>query len=221
MAKFNDLGKNLANGDLYENCFHTKEKQSNARFFSVILALLLLFVGFRTFWTQNFGGIVVDGASMNTTLNTGDKLLMRYATAGAVAKRGDVIIVDVRKYPECGDTDFLIKRLIATEGDKVKCEDGNLYICYAGQTEYTYLEEDYAYYYSNKADYDFGEYVVGKGEIFFLGDNRLNSKDSRYGLIGGSHLSDRLYKAKDIYGVVPAWAIEYKSILEFVFFSSL
>ena len=219
--KLDSFDKNLADSDLYESRFHSKERKSNSRFFLSVLGLLIVFTGLRIFWVQNFGGIVVDGASMRKTLSDGDKLLVRYMKDGVVANRGDVIIVDTRDYPECGNTDFLIKRLIAIEGDKVKCEDGKLYICYAGQSEYTYLEESYAYYSENKLDYDFQEYVVGEGEIFFLGDNRQNSRDSRYGLIGGSHLDNSLYKAKDIYGVVPNWAIENKGILELLFFRNI
>ena len=219
--KLDSFDKNLADSDLYESRFHSKERKSNSRFFLSVLGLLIVFTGLRIFWVQNFGGIVVDGASMRKTLSDGDKLLVRYMKDGVVANRGDVIIVDTRDYPECGNTDFLIKRLIAIEGDKVKCEDGKLYICYAGQSEYTYLEENYAYYSENKLDYDFQEYVVGEGEIFFLGDNRQNSRDSRYGLIGGSHLDNSLYKAKDIYGVVPNWAIENKGILELLFFRNV
>ena len=219
--KLDSFDKNLADSDLYESRFHSKERKSNSRFFLCVLGLLIVFTGLKIFWVQNFGGIVVDGASMRKTLSDGDKLLVRYMKDGVVANRGDVIIVDTRDYPECGNTDFLIKRLIAIEGDKVKCEDGKLYICYAGQSEYTYLEENYAYYSENKLDYDFQEYVVGEGEIFFLGDNRQNSRDSRYGLIGGSHLDNSLYKAKDIYGVVPNWAIENKGILELLFFRNV
>ena len=218
---FEKLDKNLADSDLYEACFHVKERRSNTRFFSVLLGMVALFACVRAMWVYAFGGIVVDGASMRNTLNNGDKLIMRYADVGEKAKRGDIIIVDTRDYPECGNTDFLVKRLIAIEGDKVRCEDGNLYICYAGQTEYVLLEEDYAYYYRDKEEYDFREYVVGEGEIFFLGDNRQNSKDSRYGLIGGSHLDDRLYKAEDIYGIVPTWALEHREILEKIFFRDL
>lgn len=221
MEKLNRLDKNLAESDLYESRFRFKERKSNSNFVLSILALLIAFTGIRTFWVENFGGIVVDGESMKNTLSDGDKLLVQYAKKGVEPKRGDVIIVDVRGYPECGNTDFLVKRLIATEGDKVKCEDGNLYICYAGQSEYTYLEESYAYYCCKKADYDFFEYVVGEGEIFFLGDNRQNSRDSRYGQVGGSHLENSLYKAEDIYGIVPDWAIEKKEILKFLFFRNV
>ena len=56
------------------------------------------------------------------------------------------------------------------------------------------------------------------GEIFFLGDNRLNSCDSRYQEYGGSHLKDKLYKATDVYGVVPEWALEHQEILAKIFF---
>ncbi len=216
--KFKKLNKSLTDSDLYEDCFHIREKKDNRRFYAIVLCLFMFFIGLRTYWTNNFGGIVVDGASMRQTLQNGDKLLMRYATKTTELERGDVIIVDVRQYPECGSTDFLIKRLIAVEGDKVKCIDGNLYICYAGQSEYTYVEESYAYYCLNKVDYDFGEYVVKEGEIFFLGDNRQNSMDSRYEQSGGSHLSNSLYKAEDVYGVVPEWAITYKSFLRRLFF---
>ena len=55
-------------------------------------------------------------------------------------------------------------------------------------------------YYSNKAAYDFAEYTVGKDEIFFLGDNRCNSLDSRY-QEGFSALSDRLYKEEDVFAI--------------------
>ena len=221
MAKIDEMDENL-DKESREETIYTHEDKGNFRFILSIIGILLFCFCLRTYWVQNFGGIVVDGASMNQTLNGGDKLLVRYAQAGVVAKRGDIIIVDVRDYEECGNTDFLIKRLIATEGDKVKCEDGNLYICYAGQTEYTYVEESYAYYYLNKADYDFEEYEVGKGEIFFLGDNRQNSLDSRYKEeYGGSHLSNGLYKAEDIYGVVPDWAIAYKTPLEWLFFRNI
>lgn len=74
------------------------------------------------------------------------------------------------------------------------------------------LYEPYAYY---AYDYGFALYEMGEGEIFFLGDNRTNSKDSRY-KEGDSHFSDRLYKATDVYGVVPDWAIKYKAFLKYL-----
>ena len=139
-------------------------------------------------------------------------------------ERGDIIVVYVGNYPECKSITGgeLIKRLIATEGDKVKCKDGQISIMYSGTNEYVLLNESYAYYGGmpgqDATDYDFSEYVVGEGEIFFLGDNRLNSVDSRYKESSGSHLIGRLYETTDVYGVVPTWAMEYKDILCNLFF---
>ena len=186
-----------------------------------VLIVMFFALTFRVWWTGTFGGVVVDGSSMYQTLDNGEKLLMRYVDDGEGIERGDVIVVYVGDYEECkGVTGgYLIKRLIAIEGDKVKCTDGQIYICYAGTTEYVALDEPYAYY-TSKNTYDFQdqEYVVGEGEIFFLGDNRNNSCDSRYKEFSGSHLKGKLYKATDVYGIVPEWAMDYSNILGKIFF---
>ena len=70
----------------------------------------------------------------------------------------------------------------------------------------------------DETDYDFHEYTGGEGEIFFLGDNRLNSVDSRYQEWGGSHLNVALYKATDVQGVVSQWAVDNKEFLDILFF---
>ena len=198
-----------------------KEREEGYGLYIVLALMLFLALFFRFWWTNNYGGVVVDGSSMYKTLIDGEKLLMRYVEDGEGIERGDVIVVDVGDYEECDGIEggFLIKRLIAIEGDKVKCTDGQISICYAGTSEYVPLDEPYAYY-SNPNVYDFQdqEYEVGEGEIFFLGDNRNNSCDSRYKEWGGSHLKGKLYKATDVYGVVPEWAIKYSETLEKIFF---
>ena len=209
----------FTDSELYESRFGFREANSSFCFYAVLLAILFFFIGFRVYFENTFGGVVVDGPSMKNTLQSGDELLMRYLKDGEKASRGDVIIVDVRKYRQDSTTQFLIKRLIATEGDKVYCTDGQVYVQYQGESEFVALDEPYARYVDAQA-YDFDVYTVGEGEIFFLGDNRNYSCDSRYyDYPSGSNLFNSLYKEEDIYGVVPAWAIEKKDALSFLFFA--
>ena len=203
--------KDLRDGELYEYRYRYKSRRSTTIFYCVLALIVAAALGFRIYWTNTFGGVYVDGNSMYPTLHSGDELLMKY---GGDAERGDVIVVDVRSYGDeydFGNTQFLIKRLIAVEGVTVYCEDGEVYIRYAGTEEFVPLDEPYI---PDGEIYSFGPYEVGTDEIFFLGDNRLNSKDSRY-KEGLSHL-DCLYKESDIYGIVPEWAIKYKEILKYI-----
>ncbi len=217
------MEKDLTQSELYEECYRFQERRSNVRFVAWIAVLFLFVCCVRMYWVKNFGGVQVDGASMCNTLQDEEQLLMKYVKDAKEAKRGDVIVVYVGDYAECASvtSGYLIKRLIAIEGDTVRCIDGQVSIKYAGAEEYVNVDEPYAYYRTAqlKVDYDFGPYKVGKGEIFFLGDNRNNSMDSRYEEEKGSHLKNRLYKAKDIFGIVPDWAIKHQKILEKIFFN--
>ena len=212
--------QSIQNTELYEERFAIKSSRSTYRFVIAILIMVFALLAFRFYWINTFGGVVVDGPSMCNTLQDKDKLLMRYCD-GEDAERGDVIVVHVENIPEIAvenegkpedkKTKYLIKRLIAIEGDAVRCEKGQVEIKYAGTNEWVKLYEPYACY-TDAEHYNFGVYEVGKGEIFFLGDNRNVSKDSRYNQVQGSHL-DRLYKVTDIIGVVPQWAIEHREFI--------
>ncbi len=193
----------------------------------ITLAVLLFSIAcFRIYLTRNFFCVEVDGTSMYPTLKHGEQLFVDYDKEAEI---GDIIIVDVRPYQDpqnpksaCvksafgGGVKFLIKRLIAKEGDKVRCLSGTVEICYAGTDEW--VEHPSEKYIVNKDR--FQEYVVGENEIFFLGDNRTNSRDSRYLEPGnrGSHLNC-LYVEEDIYGVVPSWAYEHRLVLKYLVFT--
>lgn len=215
--------KSLKNTSLYEERFGFKERNSVFRYLALLLALFLLFFGVRIYFTKTFGGVVVDGESMKNTLQDGQRLLMRPTDDKHKADYGDVIVVYVGAYAEyqgASDPDFLIKRLIAKAGDKVYCKEGQVYVQYGGEGEYVALNEPYARYIYGRGNYNFAEYEVKEGEVFFLGDNRQNSMDSRYGQPNGSRLKDRLYKEEDVFAVVPDWAIKYDDVLNFFFFPS-
>ncbi|MBQ8428005.1 MAG: signal peptidase I [Clostridia bacterium] len=216
--------KQLKDGALYEERFRFKERRSNALFILTIALILLIAFVFRAYWQTAIGGVQVSGTSMERTLQHGDKLLVKKTGWWHKADYGDVIVVRVDGYEEWqGRKDdkgkqisFIIKRLIAKAGDSVYCENGTVYLKKSGEVDYAPIAEPYAYYSQSKNNYDFDEYVLEKGEIFFLGDNRFVSEDSRY-QEGRSQLQ-YLYKEKDIMGTVPEWAIENRTILEGIFF---
>ena len=217
--------KPLSDGKLYQSRFGEKDSKLSTVLWTVVFVLLACIFCLRIYISYNFIGVEVSGPSMNNTLYNGEELLMRKVNGNYQAKRGDVIVVDVWHYPEFQNrptgngkepTKYLIKRLIAIEGDRVRCQDGVLEICYQGETEFVVLDEPYAYY-TDAKNYDFAEYTVGEGEIFFLGDNRNDSQDSRYQ--EDKSALDCLYKTTDIYGVVPDWAIKHQKTIKRFFFA--
>jgi signal peptidase I len=129
---------------------------------AVVLALLI-----KVFLLEF---VQVDGSSMVPTLEDGDRLIVnKIEYQISEPDYGDIITIDYVYNME------LVKRIIAKGGDSVKIENNVVYL--NGEP----LEEDYI----NDGNYeDFSEVIVPEGEYFVLGDNRPNSKDSRYEDVG-------------------------------------
>ncbi|MBQ8447287.1 MAG: signal peptidase I [Clostridia bacterium] len=239
------FGKSRKTENQEEQVYNEEERRSNARFFAVLLSVLAVIMLFLNFWTTNFSFVLVSGSSMDKTLYSGEYLLSyKVVNPEYELERGDIIVVNVSHIPEWQkenegkpahrQTHFIIKRLIGLEGDIVRCENGEMEICYAGTwnetmayADYPFvaLDEPYAYYDENKggknAVCNTFEYTVGDGEIFFLGDNRNTSSDSRYGIknqdgtdAGYSQLDGRLYKIADVTATVPNWALKRQKGLQ-------
>ncbi|EOR21227.1 MULTISPECIES: signal peptidase I [Clostridium] len=109
--------------------------------------------------------VLIPSESMVPTLNVGDRLFVTRVYNLDKLKRGDIIVFYSEELQ-----DSLIKRLIGLPGDKVKIENGIVSV--NGEE----LQEEYI----GATDKFNGEYEVPEGKYFFLGDNRLWSKDSRY-----------------------------------------
>lgn len=137
----------------------------------VVGVALLVAVGVRTFLLAHF---VVDGQSMETTLDPGDrvfvnKLSYRLHEPG----RGDVVVL--HEISGAAERD-LIKRVIALPGEQI--EMTNCVVRIDGRV----LDEPYldpGIVTPSRCGGDVNVQVVPEDHVFVMGDNRPGSHDSR------------------------------------------
>lgn len=134
--------------------------------------------------------VLIPSESMVPTLNVGDRLFVTRVYNLDKLERGNIVVFYSEELQE-----DLIKRLIGLPGDKIEIRNGVVSV--NGET----LLEDYI----GAEDNFNGVYEVPEGKFFFLGDNRLYSKDSRYWInpyIDGKDISGkaqiRVYPFDDI-----------------------
>lgn len=115
----------------------------------------------------------VPTGSMTNTILIDDQLIgFRLAYLFSGPQRGDIVIF---KYPDDPSEKF-IKRVIGLPGDVVdiKDENGEVKVYVNGEALYEpYIREKMTIYQDLS-------YIVPADSYFMLGDNRNNSKDSRY-----------------------------------------
>jgi signal peptidase I len=142
---------------------------------TLIVSLLLLVVLFTFF----FRVVTVTGDSMDNTLHDGERLLL--VTNVSEYNHGDIVVVD--RYT----IEPLIKRVIAVGGDTIEIKkDGTVYL------NGSLLSEPYASHVTPMKDCT-APITIPKGYVFVMGDNRMNSLDSRSETVG-------LVLEKDIIG---------------------
>lgn len=123
----------------------------------------------------------VHGLSMYPTLN-GDEFIIvnKWKYRVDSPQRGEIIIFHTKE-----KRDF-IKRIIGIPGDRISIYDGKVYRNGKLLIE-TYIKQPT---FGNARTRDV---VVGKDELYVLGDNRTNSKDSR--MIGPVKIKDVVGRA--------------------------
>ena len=157
----------------------------------IIIAIVIAFV-LRSFVVQVF---YIPSSSMDPTLQINDRIAVEKVTYRfRDVQRGDVVVFDSGE-PVIGETaPFIVrtvrgfgqilgvvptsardyvKRVIAIGGDELAIVDGTVFLNGIAQ------DEPYVVYRDNDT---FGPVTVADGELFFLGDNRPNSADSRRSL---------------------------------------
>jgi len=108
----------------------------------------------------------VESISMEPNLYEGEFVVVnRLAYRWGSPQRGDIIVFHFPNNPQ----KRYIKRIIGVEGDVVSVTDGQVFVNDLPLYE-PYLASAPSYV---------GEWVVGPGELFVLGDNRNNSNDSK------------------------------------------
>lgn len=135
----------------------------------VIFLTALIVLASREFL---FEPVSVHGHSMMPTFEEDDKVVLAKISG---IDRFDLIVF------RAADDKNLIKRVIGLPGDRVEMRNDQLYLN-GEAVEEPYLEEnrEWAELHGFPAlTADFGEFLVPAGCYFVLGDNRLNSVDSR------------------------------------------
>jgi signal peptidase I len=167
----------------------------------IVIALFVL-----TFIVQPFR---IPSESMESTLMVGDFLLvnkMAESPPGSLwfwvlpyrsVHRGDIIVFHFPAKP----SEYLVKRVIGVPGDHIRLVDGTVYLNGKPQQEpyaiyrgsypdsfrdqfptgaYTDPGVDVGWWLDVRRSVQNGELVVPANRYFVLGDNRNNSRDSRY-----------------------------------------
>lgn len=142
----------------------------------LVTYLIIHYIGQRT---------IVVGDSMRETLQDGDNLVVdKISYRFHAPERFDIIVFPY----EYEDDTYYIKRVIGLPGETVQIDEEG-YIFINGQVLEEYYGREVMEYAGDAAE----PIVLGEDEYFVLGDNRNESRDSRFEDVG-------LIKRKDIIG---------------------
>lgn len=168
----------------------------------VLVAALLVAVALIVWVFQSYQ---VDGPSMQTTLQNGNRLIVwkvprtiaRITGNAYIPHRGDIII-----FVESGLSDFgssgskqLIKRVIGLPGDHLTVHNGLITIYNKQYPNGFHPDKQMSY---GKVVHEEGDdrdidITLGKNQLFVCGDNRPNSLDSRtFGPIDANQVVGKL-----------------------------
>lgn len=112
----------------------------------------------------------IPSPSMENTIMTGDRIFgNRLAYVLGDPQRFDIVIF---RYPD-DESQLFIKRIIGLPGETVEIIDGKVYI----DGSETPLDDSFT---PETPTGNYGPYTVPENCYFMLGDNRNNSKDSRF-----------------------------------------
>ncbi len=182
-------------GDTRATNSHKKASKMNETvkwLLEMVVIILVVLVGTKLLMNHVVSKDVVQGTSMQPTLENGDRL---YSLRNKSIHRNDIVVIDAPDQPG----QLYIKRVIGMPGDTVAVQDDKLYIngketkepylkaSFMKQEMKTYAAQQGIDLNSLKFTYDFDiatlpstkSKTVPKGSYFVMGDNRLVSHDGR------------------------------------------
>lgn len=159
--------------------------------YMLVIVMVLLMLFFRV--------IIVNGPSMQQTLLNGDYMLLVNNLFYHDYKYGDVVVISKHTYDNGKP---IVKRVIATEGQIVDIDFDNGIVYVDGLP----LDEPYISTPTQLKEGNEFPQIVEEGCVFVLGDNRMNSRDSRYPRIG--QIDSRELLGKVLYIVFPGTGLQ-------------
>lgn len=160
-------------------------------------AMVISVVAVVVIFTFFFRVVGIKGPSMEQTLFENEKLII--TNIGYKPKNGDIVVISQNyKNQENLETEPIIKRIIATEFQKVDIdfETGIVYVDDVPLDESEYLGSPTITSFDMKFPI-----TVPEDHIFVLGDNRMQSRDSRDSGIG--MVDERYILGHAVYRIYP------------------
>lgn len=155
---------------------------------------ILISLGIAILITSFVKPTLVVGSSMYPTFQNHNYLLVnRMVYMNSMPQHQDIIVFN-SKLP---GKKILIKRVIATEGDKLVIGNGKVWVNDQLQNEpYVHGQDTLGYVNT----------IIPKGAVFVMGDNRANSEDSRFLDVG--YINKTGIIGKVFFGFLPFGSIK-------------
>lgn len=179
---------------IYHTYLIFPQKRRDGRWLLIIIMtgtifLLGVMINYSPQWLEKrFDRFFIPSKSMQPTLQINDIVFVK-KSPNYVPKIGDIVVFTASENIKKADSnvsDYYIKRIIATPGNKVEIKQGQVYLNNTAIQE-TYIAESPAY--------ELKSIIIPADHYLLLGDNRNNSFDSHiWGLLPKDVIVGQAYK---------------------------